>query len=297
MQPPGKNSLLQVVYANSSFKEIKKGSAPIFFFARNPQDENNWTLLEINYFHKGFNYGNPYTDTLPNMSPCPEIKSPIKPTSTPAPTRTPQPTKAPIVDEPPHDAGIKEEEEPWWAFLKNLIPKAQASLCNDPRPPITDGDDNFIQCTEYVAQIRPDALCWLRTSGADAKYWDNDAKKYGADMVKVDSKPQVGDIVVFESSCSRVGASGHVAIVTNVEGVSFNKWVIDIKESNGRIVGAEGTDENIEVEDCMSFIHMPYVGFEDDPQQATPIPEVEQPPVKPTWWDAILCFFRIKKCN
>jgi surface antigen len=296
LQPPGEHMILTVVFVNSELTETTRGANPKFKFAENPQDSDNWSLLEIDYFHEGFGYGNPYTATLPDMFLCPEIEY-VELAPTAAPTLAPQPTKAPILDEPPHDADVEEEKEPWWAFLKNLVPKAQASVCNLRRTPITDGDDNFVQCTEYVAQIRPDALCWLRESGANAQFWDDDAEKFGADIVKVDSNPQVGDIVVFESGCAGRGSYGHVAIVTNSRQVAYDKWMIDIKESNGLIRGAEGTQTNVKVESCMSFIHQPYVGFEDDPQEVTPTPQIEPPPAKRSWWDSILCFLRIKQCN
>jgi len=170
-----------------------------------------------------------------------------------------------------------------------LFPQAYASeVCTPRRKPFDDKDAQFMQCTEYVQKIRPDALCWLEEEDAHAHTWDNGAMKYGKGIVNVDNKPIEGDIVVWNTECGgQYKAYGHVAIVTAVYQDTNGKTLISVDEANGVSVGKIGSRKNIPVIDCMSFIHEPGVGFDTNTKDS---PNFEPVPQKKSWWQAFLCF-------
>jgi surface antigen len=148
-----------------------------------------------------------------------------------------------------------EQDNSW-----NIVPQAYAAdICNA-RSPIDDGQA-CLQCVEYVQTIRKDALCWLGYN-AVAEKWNDMAQGDKAKLlgITVDQTPKANDIVVWEANCIVDSPSGHVAIVTGVNSTG----TINVAESNGLIECQYGTQGNIEVTECMSFIHEPNLSGTDN---------------------------------
>lgn len=150
------------------------------------------------------------------------------------------------------------------------------------------------------SQVRPDALCWLRKNGANAQFWNDDALTYGSEIVVVDHAPMEGDIVVFEPGCQGTDAvNGHVAIVTYASQNTNGEWIINLKEANANGDGEVGVRNEVPVESCMSFIHQPGFNINVSTENPTTIPEAQpsNSQTELTWWQALLCFFQIGKCE
>ena len=205
-----------------------------------------------------------------------------------------EPIKEPFtfVDNPT-DVNDKVEPIKESSFFQVLLPQVYAAGgCEPRRKPIDDGSDEFMQCVEYVQQIRPDALCWL-VGGAYAYLWDDYAMKYGANIVTVSDEPQEGDIAVWNKECQGEYAdNGHVAIVTRAHRNANGGWIIDVEESNGRNKGAFGKRPDVPVKDCMRFIHQPGVGIDSNAssQSANNQSSAQTDGHERTWWQSLWCF-------
>jgi len=195
---------------------------------------------------------------------------------------------------------VEEPEEE--SFFRRFFPQAHASeICNPIRDPFDDKDPNFTQCTEYVQRLRPDVLCWLpkptNKIAVHAHLWDDYAtnEEYGVGIVTVSEEPLVGDIVVWNQNCGDdYKIYGHVAIVTNTRIGNDGRTYFDVDEANADSKGtiSIGIHNNIPVDDCMSFIHEPGVGINNETavQKEEPGQTTESGNKKVSWWQSFLCF-------
>lgn len=295
-QPPGTNSLLQVVYANSGNKEIKQGSAPKFIFARNPQDDNNWTLMEINYFHKGFNYGNPYIDTLPYMSPCPETKE----VATPIPqdqaessdlvNNNNQYTESDLLAV--SKCWILDNNAVYGKFLKNESCTALARLLtNAPGYGIDPTNKKGYGGLEYIKSQKKKGITY---------------------SLLIDSKESVkpcDNLVLFRKVDDPIG---HTAVVFSVDlnndtlyyldqnydgmGITFRSLKIKTDGKYAYVIPST-CRKKIDYEKCSPISDTQAKGQTDDSSDILEEIKTEQPTADLSWWDSIVCFLHIKNCD
>ncbi len=84
------------------------------------------------------------------------------------------------------------------------------------------------QCTYYAKSQRPD----IGNHWGDARFWDTSARAAG---FRVDGKPRVGDVVVFERNVQGISPHGHVGIVTLVQGTRFKTISMWGNEATGKL--------------------------------------------------------------
>jgi len=149
-------------------------------------------------------------------------------------------------------------------ILNLIAPPVEASSAADCQERFFEG-----QCTWFVAGKRPDACQWIKPGMGNAYQWLGQAVANGGGMgVSVRSRPQRGDIVVWQAGCGgttavpadgpcTIGTSGyyegcgHVAYVT---WVSEDGQTIMIEEANWSV---DRSNQPMTVLSCMSFISSP----------------------------------------
>ena len=270
-----------VYFRGVHFKGFEEDTIPFFIFMKN--GDGYWDFLVIGYMDD-FENGN--LDACPiNELDFPEERGVpewyLKSFET-TPTLS-------FTDYPPDNDGQIEKDESR-SFFSRLIKQVYAAdICTPRRNKIDDNNADFIQCVEYVQQIRPDALCWLDYE-AYAYKWDDYAIQYGSDIVSVSNEPLVGDIAVWNRECGgEYSANGHVAIVTNVTENSSGQVFIDVDEANANFTGTIGSRTDIPVHVCMKFIHEPGINTNTGESSDQAISEVPSSK-KDSWWQSFLCF-------
>jgi surface antigen len=125
------------------------------------------------------------------------------------------------------------------------------------------------QCTDYVAEMRPDVIqsvdTWayarflLAHSSGDlgvdwtAKNWLINAQNAG---MSTGHLPEAGAVMVFQAGAYGAYSSGHVAIVTSVHADrSFT-----ISEMHAPVVG-QLTTRNFSTADALAMVLTPGIGF------------------------------------
>ena len=270
-----------VYFRGVHFKGFEEDTIPFFIFMKN--GDGYWDFLVIGYMDD-FENGN--LDACPiNELDFPEERGVpewyLKSFET-TPTLS-------FTDYPPDNDGQIEKDESR-SFFSRLIKQVYAAdICTPRRNKIDDNNADFIQCVEYVQQIRPDALCWLDYE-AYAYKWDDYAIQYGSDIVSVSNEPLVGDIAVWNRECGgEYSANGHVAIVTNVTENSSGQVFIDVDEANANFTGTIGSRTDIPVHVCMKFIHEPGINTNTGESSDQAISEVPSSK-KDSWLQSFLCF-------
>lgn len=133
-------------------------------------------------------------------------------------------------------------------ILASAAAAAAASILSLTINPATASASNtypYGQCTYYAKSARPD----IGNHWGNAHNWDNVARSRG---YPVSSRPQVGDVVVFERYTQGNSPYGHVGIVTAVSGNRFKTVSMWGNEATGRIhVDWHHTGGGV------SFIHKP----------------------------------------
>ena len=186
----------------------------------------------------------------PSWSPCGLVfDRPIIPTETPQPL-----VEAPI--ETSEDVGSN------W-FCDNLgmfcpvLAAEKPEFPRTPRPQFDDGDSG-VQCTEYVQDIRPDALCWLEQP-ANGNRWVKQLSPSESEYLGIthDDNPKTGDIVVWESNCSTI--KNHVGIVVQDASSRCGSNQVAVADANhnddGKVYdGNQYTCYAVNTP-CMEFIH------------------------------------------
>jgi len=272
---PARHSKFTVFFDGIQFEETDQNSYIYFLFMTN--EAGYWELLVMGTIDK-----NLFSNMEPPMGACP-VNNLELPDERGAPDWF-LGSPAVFVDSPP--AGQEEiNSAKSQSLFRRLFPQAHAEGCTPRRTPIDDNNDAWTWCTEYAAQMRPDALCWLDYY-ADAHKWDDYAEKYGKGIVsKPDNHPMEGDIAVWNTSCGEAfEVYGHVAIVTRVYQDSNGKTRINVNQANRNNDGKVGPESDILVNDkCMKFIHEPGVGF--DTEATTKTSDNTQPDQqKESWW-------------
>jgi len=172
----------------------------------------------------------------------------IPPTKTRIPP-TPLPTDPFIYDGPlPNDGYESGPTAPnlLERIIQIFVPPVEASYSP------TDCKNRFKKdnCTYFVAEKRPDVCEWITPGMGHAYQWTSQAQQNGNPLdINVNSKPHIGDIVVWEPGCAKATEYGHAAMVKS----------IDIKSNTFRVREANWSriDPDIKVESCMSFIGAP----------------------------------------
>ena len=275
-----------IFFKGIHFKEFEEDTINYFLFMK---DENNdWGL---------FVFGNTpdyITESyLSSFDACPlnpyKIPDEQKSSKEQDSTSAEAPSAIGFTDLPP-DNEDQIEKKKSRSFFSRFIKQAYAAdICTPRRNEIDDNNNAFVQCVEYVQQIRPDALCWLDYE-AYAYKWDEYAINYGADIVSVSSTPMVGDIAVWNRECGgEYSTNGHVAIVTNVTENSDGQTFIDVDEANVNFTGKIGSRTDIPVHVCMKFIHEPGINTYNGESSDRVINEVPRSK-KDSWWQSFLCF-------
>lgn len=174
------------------------------------------------------------------------------------PSEIPQ-TPQPLVEAP---IETTEEEDSNW-FCSNLgmfcpvLAAEKPEFPKSPRPAFNDGLPG-VQCTEYVQDIRPDALCWLEQP-ANGNLWAKQLLPNESNYLGIthDDNPKVGDIAVWESNCSSI--KNHVGIVVADTSGRCKSDQVAVADANhnedGKIYDGNKYTCYAVNASCMEFIH------------------------------------------